>query len=214
MNCFRVIFFDLAGVFMIYGIIEGFAENLEGIERIGESARVNCVKFSGQENRLYNVVGDGLVMQNFIDGVEGKYFYIDMKDVKNEATAEMKNAVSNYILFAVITSRGKHTYEESKIEDARTILGSFLKTTTHLKLLNIILISAFVGLIYFSNLLALVILPVLFMFNASKITGLLFNVFTGKRKMKKETKTIKEQYDRMNPAKLKDFLSENGFLFN
>ena len=201
---------------MSYGIIDGFAEEVDKIERIGSGGKVGYVKFSNQEKGYFDLAADGSVMQSLLERKKGKYFYIDMRDVRNELDGEMKSTMSNYMLFALITDSGEYIYDEQSLQNAYTLLKTcFKKSKTGLKLLYPFLFLVMFFLIFVSVTPALFIVIGFVFFNIRKIIDIVFSVFSVKSKSAdRDLAALKEQYERMEPAKLNRFLSQNGFLFN
>jgi len=196
---------------MEYGIIEGFAEKLDGINRVGNGAKIQSVKLNERMERLNNISGEGSIIEHFIEGTKGKYFYINTQDIRSKLPIEHQNDVGEYILFALITEDGEHIYDVNNIKSARHLFSKILKQVDVAKKIGLLFLIGFVFLILLAPPIALLIfVPFLFFILILSIPA----IIKVKRGLKGPLNATKIQYERMEPSKLEKFLLKNGFSFS
>lgn len=199
---------------MSYGVINGFAEKLNGIEYIGTGAKIQSVTMDNKVGRIQNIVGDGLVIDHFINGTSGKYFFINLKDVRELAEKERYHDIEQipeYVIFALITDDGEHISSIKDIEKTRKIIEKALKNMKlSKKILWVVAVALILPFFFMPALGLIIVIPFLLFALPAIIVGLI-SIKIAKNKDNKTKKYMSIQYDRMEKEKLEKYLIENKF---
>jgi len=199
---------------MTYGVIDGSAKELNGIKYLEKGARIQSVKMNNKVGRIQNIVGEGLVIDHFINGTSGKYFFIDLKDIRELAEKERYSDIEllpEYLIFAVITEDGEHISSIKEIEKINEKIKKALKFFKFSKKIFWVSVVALILPFLFMPAIGLIIAIPFLLVILPMIIVKGIGVKIASNRGDKGIKYMSIQSDRMERKKLEEYLIENKF---